>query len=349
MGESREGASDGYWQKPERNPGRRETTNRYLSYLEKYVYLKETKYERKKEQLYLCVASGLCDEEIDYFFEQEEGHSAMSIDFQRMLLLEGAGLEFIRTTCKGHYCCDEIFQEYMQQSLADVFPVAERIRSLQEEKKRLTEEFRDKVGFLLEKLDYEHQIAKMDGQHKAELIAKDLKNKEQEYQYKFQCYEEKIGRMEKEKEKLRQENARLKNDFEQYFGQPENKKAQKTEWQYAHSNYVGEKGKRKSWNLFQKILHGRRKYKERQKKKIFIQALQKNHYDDIQLQILFFAYANDFDEQELQYLLDTQIPIDNIILLVMMFAKRRRISCPFQFETEGQKGEKHGKSLPIKD
>lgn len=141
-----EAMAQGYWKDESRNVRLR--GSELQRHLEKFPELKAPKFEHKREQLFLMLAQGMPEEWIDYLFSDNSSPS-ICIDFQRLLLMLTRDFDFVKKRCTGKFCYDEVIEDCLDREVQKRYPVTEEIEKLKQEKERLTEEFKDKIGFLL--------------------------------------------------------------------------------------------------------------------------------------------------------------------------------------------------------
>lgn len=320
-----ENMRQGYWKDEGRNVRLR--GSELQRYLEKFPELKESKFEHKKEQLFLALAQGMPEEWIDHLFA-DNLCSSVCIDFQRTLLLLSGDFDFVRERCTGRFCYDEIVEEYLDREIRKRYPVIEEIQKLKEEKERLTMEFKDKVEFLLKKFNYEQQISELNEQHKAELLLKDFEKKEQAFMFERRSYEEKLGRLKKERDRLKVEALEMRQGQE--LPEKAVKKPFLEEEKEKEKAAVSERHIRmRIRKFFSKGKEVERSNDREACRLIFMEAMQKNTYSNKHLQILSYAFTNGFSAEEMGYLINPEMETDNAVVLCSLFAGRRKLECPF--------------------
>ena len=68
-----------------------------------------------------------------------------------------------------------------------------------------------------------------------------------------------------------------------------------------------------------------------------MEAMQKNTYSNKHLQILSYAFTNEFSAEEMEYLINPEMATDNAVVLCSLFAGRRNLESPFTIaEQEGK-------------
>ena len=329
-----ENMQQGYWKDESRNVRLRGSD--LQRYLEKFPELKAPKFEHRREQLFLMLAQGMPEEWIDYFFSNNSS-SSICIDFQRMLLMLTGNFDFVKSRCTGKFCYDEVIEEYLSQTVQERYPVTEEIEKLKREKERLTGEFKDKVGFLLKKFNYEQQISELNEQHRAELLAKDFEKREQAFMFERRNYEETRKRLQEEKERFEKlyEEARTAQAIWEMqvqqgaVGISEEKREERED--------VPEKYPiRRIFWFFHSRKEARSNRDAKECKRIFMEAMQKNTYSNKHLQILSYAFTNGFSAEEMEYLVKPDMETNNAVILCALFAKRKELRSPFTMDG-GQK------------
>lgn len=326
-----EAMAQGYWKDESRNVRLR--GSELQRHLEKFPELKAPKFEHKREQLFLMLAQGMPEEWINYFFS-DNSSSSICIDFQRMLLMLTGDFDFVKSRCMGKFCYDEVIGDYLDREVQERYPVTEEIEKLKQEKGRLTEEFKDKIGFLLKKFNYEQQISELNEQHKAELLSKEFEKREQAFMFERRNYEETIKRLQEERDRF--EELYEKNRIAQAIWEMQARQERAQE----EPAILKEKGKgvlekrpekRIPW-LFLSRKEFRKNRDAAECRRIFIEAMQKNKYSNKHLQLLSYAFTNGFPAEEMRYLADPGMETNNAVILCALFARRKGMESPFTMD-----------------
>lgn len=146
--------------------------------------------------------------------------------------------------------------------------------------------------------------------------------------FERRSYEEELGRLKKERDRLKVEALEMRQ------GQELPEKAVKKP--FLEEEKEKEKAAVSKSRIRMRIRKFFSKGKEVEKNNdreacrlIFMEAMQKNAYSNKHLQILSYAFTNEFSAEEMEYLINPEMETDNAVVLCSLFAGRRKLECPF--------------------